>query len=140
MSDDPRRWRCWNINGCSELQVLEYADGTLGDPILLPNLVVGELSISAMGSMVAMTVQGPDMPRTVEPPPTPTIGWPAASTPRDAGAAELIAWDGTRVAAILTGEDGVGQSTLIDPVDGHRVVVDRRSGGGGWSTPGRERR
>ena len=26
----------------------------------------------------------------------------------DAGTAELIGWDGTRVAAILTGEDGVG--------------------------------
>ena len=56
----------WNINGCSELQVLEYADGTLSDPIPLPNPVAGELSISAGGSMVAMTVQGPDMPRTVE--------------------------------------------------------------------------
>ena len=56
----------WNIDGCSELQVLEYADGTLSDPIPLPNPVAGELSISAGGSMVAMTVQGPDMPRTVE--------------------------------------------------------------------------
>lgn len=56
----------WNINGCSELQILEYSDRTLGPPIPLPNLVAGELSVSAGGSMVAMTVQGPDMPRTVE--------------------------------------------------------------------------
>ena len=45
------------------------------------------------------------------------------------GTAELIGWDGTRVAAILTGEDGVGISCLIDPADGRRIVVDRRSGG-----------
>jgi dipeptidyl aminopeptidase/acylaminoacyl peptidase len=46
----------------------------------------------------------------------------------EAGTAELIGWDGTRVAAILTGEDGVGQSCLIDPADGNCVVIDRRSG------------
>jgi hypothetical protein len=33
------------------------------------------------------------------------------------------------VAAILTGEDGVGSSCLIDPSDGTTVVLDRRSGG-----------
>lgn len=56
----------WNINGCSELQILEYADNTLTKPIPLPGLVASELSISAGGSMVAMTVQGPSTPRTVE--------------------------------------------------------------------------
>jgi dienelactone hydrolase len=56
----------WNINGRSELQILEYADNTLSDPIPLPGPVAGELSISAGGSMVAMTVQGPSLPRTVE--------------------------------------------------------------------------
>lgn len=56
----------WNINGASELQILEYADFTLHDPIPLPGMVATELSISAGGSMVAMTVEGPDMPRTVE--------------------------------------------------------------------------
>ncbi len=44
------------------------------------------------------------------------------------GTAALIGWDGTRVAAILTGEDGVGQSCLIDPADGFCTVLDRRSG------------
>ncbi len=56
----------WNINGASELQILEFADFTLHDPIPLPGMVASELSISAGGSMVAMTVEGPDKPRTVE--------------------------------------------------------------------------
>jgi dipeptidyl aminopeptidase/acylaminoacyl peptidase len=45
------------------------------------------------------------------------------------GTAELIGWDGTQIAAILTGDDGVGSSCLIDPADGTTVVLDRRSGG-----------
>ena len=52
--------------------------------------------------------------------------WPAGAPE---GTAELIGWDGTRVAAILTGDDGVGSSCLIDPADGATVVLDRRSGG-----------
>ncbi|ORA36583.1 S9 family peptidase [Mycobacterium aquaticum] len=56
----------WNIDGCSELQILEYADETLAEPIPLPGMVASELSISAGGSMVAMTVQGPSLPPTVE--------------------------------------------------------------------------
>lgn len=56
----------WNIHGASELQILEYADGTLYDPIPLPGMVAGELSISAGGSMLALTVEGPSKPPTVE--------------------------------------------------------------------------
>ena len=56
----------WNINGASELQILEQPDYTLHEPIPLPGMVASELSISAGGSMVAMTVEGPDKPRTVE--------------------------------------------------------------------------
>ncbi len=56
----------WNINGASELQILEYADNTLHDPIPLPGMVASELSISAGGSMLAMTVEGPSTPPTVE--------------------------------------------------------------------------
>jgi dipeptidyl aminopeptidase/acylaminoacyl peptidase len=56
----------WNRQGRSELQILEYTDYTLGAPIPLPGMVASQLSISAGGSMVAMTVQGPAMPRTVE--------------------------------------------------------------------------
>ena len=49
----------WNLQGGSELQILEYTDYTLGQPIPLPGPVASELSISAGGSMVAMTVEGP---------------------------------------------------------------------------------
>lgn len=56
----------WNIEGRSELQILEYSDYTLTEPIPLPGLVASELSISAGGSLVAMTIQSPDLPRTVE--------------------------------------------------------------------------
>lgn len=56
----------WNIHGRSELQILEYADHTVTDPIPLPGMVAGELSISAGGSMVAVTVEGPSLPPTVE--------------------------------------------------------------------------
>jgi dipeptidyl aminopeptidase/acylaminoacyl peptidase len=52
--------------------------------------------------------------------------WPAEMPE---GTAELISWDGTQVAAILTGDDGVGSSCLIDPATGITVVLDRRSGG-----------
>lgn len=56
----------WNLQGRSELQIIEYSDYTLTPPIPLPGPVAGELSISAGGSLVAMTIQGPDLPRTVE--------------------------------------------------------------------------
>jgi alpha-beta hydrolase superfamily lysophospholipase len=56
----------WNVEGRSELQILEFADNTLLEPITLPGMVASQLSISAGGSMVAMTVEGPPMPRTVE--------------------------------------------------------------------------
>jgi len=56
----------WNINGASELQILELADNTLHEPIPLPGMVASELSISAGGSMLAMTVEGPSVPPTVE--------------------------------------------------------------------------
>ena len=56
----------WNIKGASELQILELADNTLHEPIPLPGMVASELSISAGGSMLAMTVEGPSTPPTVE--------------------------------------------------------------------------
>ncbi len=56
----------WNLHGRSELQILEFADNTLTEPIPLPGLVATELSISAGGSMVAMTVESPSLPPTVE--------------------------------------------------------------------------
>jgi dipeptidyl aminopeptidase/acylaminoacyl peptidase len=56
----------WNIDGRSELQILQHVDETLSVPIPLPGPMASELSISAGGSMVALTVQGPSLPRTVE--------------------------------------------------------------------------
>ncbi len=56
----------WNIHGVSELQILEYPDKTLHEPIPLPGLVASELSISAGGAMLALTVEGPSKPPTVE--------------------------------------------------------------------------
>lgn len=56
----------WNIHGCSELQILEYADNTLSEPIPLPGLVATELTVSAGGSKVAMTVESPSLPPTIE--------------------------------------------------------------------------
>lgn len=55
----------WNNKGHSELQVLTLPERTLHPPIELPGTVVGELSISASGSVIAMTVQSPDTPPTV---------------------------------------------------------------------------
>ncbi|WP_375488998.1 alpha/beta hydrolase family protein, partial [uncultured Mycobacterium sp.] len=56
----------WNLHGRIELQMMSFVDHTLLEPIPLPAPVAGELSISASGSMVALTVEGPSMPRTVE--------------------------------------------------------------------------
>lgn len=65
----------WNIDGRSELQVLQYADETISAPIPLPGQVTSELSVSAGGSMVALTAQGPSLPRTVELVDSRTLEW-----------------------------------------------------------------
>ncbi|OBK73655.1 alpha/beta fold hydrolase [Mycobacterium sp. 1164985.4] len=56
----------WNMHGASELQILELPDSFLHEPIPLPGMVASQLSISAGGSMLAMTVEGPSIPPTVE--------------------------------------------------------------------------
>jgi dienelactone hydrolase len=56
----------WNLQGCSELQMMSFVDYTLQEPIPLPAPVARGLSISANGSIVAVTVEGPSKPRTVE--------------------------------------------------------------------------
>lgn len=55
----------WNNQGRSELQVMTLPDRTLHPPIGLPGAVVGELSISTTGSLIAMTVQGTELPPSV---------------------------------------------------------------------------
>ncbi|GAB89976.1 peptidase S9 family protein [Gordonia rhizosphera NBRC 16068] len=49
----------WNVSGRSELQILTLPDQTLHDPIDLPGDVASELSISAAGTLVAVTVSSP---------------------------------------------------------------------------------
>lgn len=49
----------WNVNGRSELQILTLPDQTLHPPIELPGEVASELSISAAGSVVSVTVSSP---------------------------------------------------------------------------------
>ena len=64
----------WNRGGASELQILELSDATLLDPVPLPWNdggrdgvgVASELSISADGSLLALTVQSPGRPRSVQ--------------------------------------------------------------------------
>jgi dipeptidyl aminopeptidase/acylaminoacyl peptidase len=65
----------WNVNGRSELQLLTLSDYSLHPPIPLPGPMASELSISAAGATVAMTVEGPSMPRTVEVVDTRTREW-----------------------------------------------------------------
>lgn len=92
----------WNINGCSELQILQYADNTLSPAIPLPGLVASELSISAGGSMVAMTVESPWQPRTVELVDTRTLEWePVDRTPMSGPLAAAPTLD------TLTARDGM---------------------------------
>ncbi|MDO5498332.1 MAG: prolyl oligopeptidase family serine peptidase [Propionibacteriaceae bacterium] len=57
----------WNVDGGhSELQLMALADGSLLDPVPLSGQVGSELSLSADGSLLAVTVQGPGMARSVE--------------------------------------------------------------------------
>lgn len=49
----------WNINGRSELQILTLPDQTVHDPIPLPGEVASDLSISAAGTLLALTVSSP---------------------------------------------------------------------------------
>lgn len=67
VSDDHRTVALlWNVKGFSELQILNLVDGSLNPPIELPGLVASDLTISADGSLLAVTVQGPGMPPSVE--------------------------------------------------------------------------
>lgn len=57
----------WNVRGgFSELQFLTVSDGTLHDPVPLPGPVASEPSLSADGSVLALTVEGPGMLPRVE--------------------------------------------------------------------------
>lgn len=49
----------WNVNGYSELQILSLPERTLHDPIPLPGAVAADLSISAAGTLVALSISSP---------------------------------------------------------------------------------
>lgn len=98
----------WNYKGLSELQILHLADGSLDPPIRLPGLVASEPSISADGSLLAVTVQGPGMPPSVEIVDPRTGEWASAEPattrmlPSDTPAlVELTAKDGTALTGWL---------------------------------------
>jgi acetyl esterase/lipase len=96
----------WNVNGRSELQILEYADNTLGQPIPLPGLVAGGLSISASGSLVAVTVEGPLMPRTVELVSPRSVEWERIEREPSSGPVVTGRWDGPTLETV-TARDGL---------------------------------
>lgn len=68
-------------------------------------------------SQVWMVTTDPDDPRAI---------WVDGG---EGGSRELVGWDGLRVAVTIEGEDEVGESRLVDPVNGHVQVVDRREEG-----------
>jgi pimeloyl-ACP methyl ester carboxylesterase len=118
----------WNLHGRSELQILEYTDYTLHDPIPLPGLVAGELSISAGGSMLAMTVQSPWMPRTVELVDPRTGEWQRIDREPSRGPM-APGFSAVPVPERITARDGLNlpawlyRSTVSDPASGALVYL-----------------
>ena len=101
----------WNIQGRSELQILEYTDYTLAEPIPLPGLVASELSISAGGSMVAMTVEGPSLPRTVELVDPRSGQWEPID--REPGRARVMPEISVATAETITARDGLNLNAWL---------------------------
>lgn len=125
----------WNINGCSELQILRYSDYTLSPPIPLPGLVASELSISAGGSMVAMTVESPWQPSTVELVDTRTLEWePVDRVPMSGPVASAPTLD------TITARDGMTftawRYTPPPGVDSVGALIYLHGGPEGQSRPG----
>ncbi|MGE0215410.1 alpha/beta hydrolase family protein [Mycolicibacterium sp.] len=108
----------WNIHGASELQILEYADYTLHDPIPLPGMVASELSISAGGSMLALTVEGPADPPTVELVDPRTGEWEAVDREPSSGPVSA-----PPTLETVTGRDGLPfTGWLFRPPDGVETI------------------
>ncbi|GAB2659788.1 alpha/beta fold hydrolase [Gordonia jinhuaensis] len=55
----------WNVDGYSELEIMSLPDQSTLPPIRLPGEVASQLSISAAGRLVTVTVQAPRMPPRV---------------------------------------------------------------------------
>lgn len=57
----------WNVEGGrTDLQLMAMADGSLLEPIEIGGMVASEPSLSADGGLLAVTVEGPGLPRSVE--------------------------------------------------------------------------
>jgi dipeptidyl aminopeptidase/acylaminoacyl peptidase len=128
----------WNVQGRSELQILQYTDYTLDEPIPLPGMVASELSISAGGSMVAMTVEGPSLPRTVELVDPRTREWEPIDREPSRGPIVYGFWPGTRPETI-TARDGLRLNAwLYRPGDtpSKGAVIYLHGGPEGQSRPG----
>ncbi|MFN6553154.1 alpha/beta fold hydrolase [Mycolicibacterium septicum] len=122
----------WNIDGRSELQILQYADGTLSEPIPFPGMVATQLSISAGGSMVAMTVQGPSLPPTVELVDPRTREWERID--RDPSVGPLT---GTPTLARITARDGLELNAWLYEPDAEPIgaMIFLHGGPEGQSRP-----
>ncbi len=127
----------WNMQGRSELQILQYTDYTLDEPIPLPGMVASELSISAGGSMVAMTVEGPSLPRTVELVDPRTREWERVDREPSRGPIVPGFSAGTRPQTI-TARDGLKLNAwLYRPTAGSKgAVIYLHGGPEGQSRPG----
>src|SRR3954462_29308 len=125
----------WNINGASEFQILEFADYTLHEPIPLPGMVASELSISAGGSMLALTVEGPSMPPTVELVDPRTREWEPIDREPSSGP---VAADPTL--ETITARDGLEFSGWLfrppDGIDSIGAIFFRHGGREGGGRPG----
>ncbi len=96
----------WNVHR-TELQIMSFVDYTLQQPIPLPGPMAGQLSISAGGSMVAMTVEGPSMPRTVELVDPRSREW--VRIDREPSRGPIVSWKGSGpTLQKLTARDGLG--------------------------------
>lgn len=129
----------WNLYGRSELQIMSFVDYLLQEPIPLPGPVAHELSISAGGSMVAMTVEGPSMPRTVELVDPRTREW--VRIDREPSRGPVVAGDGTGpTLEKLTARDGLTLTGWLyqPPAQTQRVgaLVYLHGGPEGQSRPG----
>lgn len=72
----------WNVRGgYSELQTLSLSDGVLSDPIPLLGAVASQPSLSADGSLLAVTVEGPAMRPSVQLCNTRTRQWSEITSP-----------------------------------------------------------
>lgn len=90
----------WNRRGRSELHVLDLHSGSVRD-ITLPGLVASQLSMSATGTLLAVTVEGPGMPPSVQVVDARTGEW----APVEAAKVE-IDWFRTPTLHTFTARDG----------------------------------